>query len=59
MARAAPVLFEMEGPMRARGLVQLRVTQPVARKLVLDGRNLYSPEKMKALGFEYASFGRE
>jgi hypothetical protein len=25
----------------------------------VDGRNLYSPAKMKALGFEYISFGRE
>jgi UDPglucose 6-dehydrogenase len=30
----------------------------MARKLVVDGRNLYSPEKMIALGFEYHSFGR-
>jgi UDPglucose 6-dehydrogenase len=31
----------------------------MARKLVVDGRNLYSPAKMKELGFEYTSFGRE
>jgi len=31
----------------------------MARKLVVDGRNLYSPEKMKQLGFVYSSFGRE
>jgi UDPglucose 6-dehydrogenase len=31
----------------------------MARKLVVDGRNLFSPAKMKALGFEYTSFGRE
>jgi hypothetical protein len=31
----------------------------MARKLVVDGRNLYSPETMKLLGFEYSSFGRE
>ncbi|HET9802665.1 MAG TPA: UDP-glucose/GDP-mannose dehydrogenase family protein [Candidatus Acidoferrum sp.] len=30
----------------------------MARKLVVDGRNLYSPGKMAALGFEYYSFGR-
>jgi UDPglucose 6-dehydrogenase len=36
-----------------------RAGKVMARKLVVDGRNLYSPEKMKALGFEYASFGRE
>ena len=31
----------------------------MARRLVIDGRNLYSPAKMRALGFEYSSFGRE
>jgi UDPglucose 6-dehydrogenase len=30
----------------------------MARRLVIDGRNLYSPAKMRALGFEYASIGR-
>jgi len=36
-----------------------RVGNLMARKLVVDGRNLFSPVKMKALGFEYTSFGRE
>jgi UDPglucose 6-dehydrogenase len=36
-----------------------RAGKLMARKLVVDGRNLYQPEKMKALGFEYFSFGRE
>jgi UDPglucose 6-dehydrogenase len=36
-----------------------RAGKLMARKLVVDGRNLYAPEKMKALGFEYFSFGRE
>jgi UDPglucose 6-dehydrogenase len=31
----------------------------MARKLVIDGRNLYSSKKMCKLGFEYYSFGRE
>jgi len=31
----------------------------MARKLVIDGRNLYSPKDMRNLGFEYCSFGRE
>ena len=30
----------------------------MARRLVIDGRNLYSPKKMQELGFEYYSFGR-
>lgn len=36
-----------------------RAGKTMARKLVVDGRNLYSPAKMKELGFEYVSFGRE
>lgn len=36
-----------------------RAGKVMARKLVVDGRNLYSPAKMKELGFEYSSFGRE
>lgn len=36
-----------------------RAGKLMARKLVVDGRNLYAPAKMKALGFEYSSFGRE
>jgi UDPglucose 6-dehydrogenase len=30
----------------------------MSRRLVIDGRNLYDPRKMQALGFEYYSFGR-
>jgi UDPglucose 6-dehydrogenase len=35
-----------------------RAGKTMARKLVLDGRNLYVPQKMRDLGFEYYSFGR-
>lgn len=35
-----------------------RAGKLMARKLVVDGRNLYSPKKMSELGFEYYSFGR-
>ncbi len=31
----------------------------MARRLVVDGRNLYLPSRMRGLGFEYYSFGRE
>ncbi|GAC1702546.1 MAG: hypothetical protein NVS9B4_08180 [Candidatus Acidiferrum sp.] len=31
----------------------------MARKLVIDGRNIYSPRRMREQGFEYHSFGRE
>jgi UDPglucose 6-dehydrogenase len=36
-----------------------RAGKLMARKLVIDGRNLYSPKHMRDLGFEYHSFGRE
>ena len=36
-----------------------RAGSSMARKLIVDGRNLFSPAKMRALGFEYVSFGRE
>jgi UDPglucose 6-dehydrogenase len=42
-----------------RNLDWERAGKLMARKLVVDGRNLYSPAKMKELGFEYSSFGRE
>ena len=35
-----------------------RAGKLMARKLVLDGRNLYSPKAMREKGFEYYSFGR-
>jgi hypothetical protein len=31
----------------------------MARRLVIDGRNLYSPKKMRDLGFDYYSFGQK
>ncbi len=31
----------------------------MARKLLIDGRNLYTPQGMREKGFEYYSFGRE
>jgi UDPglucose 6-dehydrogenase len=35
-----------------------RAGKDMARRLVIDGRNLYSASKMQQLGFEYDSFGR-
>jgi UDPglucose 6-dehydrogenase len=42
-----------------RSLDWERVGKLMARRLVIDGRNLYSPARMRELGFEYYSFGRE
>ena len=41
-----------------RELDWARVRDEMARPLVLDARNMLSPLEMKALGFEYHSFGR-
>jgi UDPglucose 6-dehydrogenase len=35
-----------------------RIKAALRRSVVVDGRNLYSPEKMQALGFQYYSIGR-
>jgi UDPglucose 6-dehydrogenase len=35
-----------------------RMRSLLRRPLLIDGRNLYSPEKMKQLGFQYHSIGR-
>src|SRR5213082_2133905 len=36
-----------------------RAGDSMARKLVIDGRNLYSAQEMRIMGFEYYSFGRD
>jgi UDPglucose 6-dehydrogenase len=41
-----------------RNLDWQRAKTLMARALVVDGRNLYSPKHMRGLGFEYYSFGR-
>ena len=40
------------------GLDWKRVHNEMARPLVIDARNFLNPAEMKALGFEYYSFGR-
>jgi UDPglucose 6-dehydrogenase len=35
-----------------------RMKEELRRPIIIDGRNLYSPEKLTALGFTYRSFGR-
>jgi UDPglucose 6-dehydrogenase len=55
-AEAALVCTEWDA---YRNLDWERAGSLMARRLVIDGRNLYSPERMRDLGFEYFSFGRE
>jgi UDPglucose 6-dehydrogenase len=55
-AEAALVCTEWE---EYRGIDWERAGNLMARRLVIDGRNLYSPSRMRELGFEYFSFGRE
>jgi UDPglucose 6-dehydrogenase len=54
-ADALLVLTEWE---QFRRLDWKRMHGEMARPLVIDGRNMLRPEDMKALGFEYMSFGR-
>jgi UDPglucose 6-dehydrogenase len=35
-----------------------RVREALAQPIVIDGRNLYDPAKLRAMGFTYDSFGR-
>jgi UDPglucose 6-dehydrogenase len=55
-AEAALVCTEWDA---FRDLDWERAGKLMARRLVIDGRNLYSPARMRELGFEYHSFGRE
>jgi UDPglucose 6-dehydrogenase len=36
----------------------VRIKDTLRRPILIDGRNLYAPEKLAALGFTYRSFGR-
>ena len=55
-AEAALVCTEWDA---FRDLDWERAGKLMARRLVVDGRNLYLPSRMRGLGFEYHSFGRE
>ncbi|HLW83209.1 MAG TPA: UDP-glucose/GDP-mannose dehydrogenase family protein [Candidatus Acidoferrales bacterium] len=57
-ARGADALLIVTEWEEFRSLDWKRIHASMARPLILDGRNLLSPEKMTALGFEYQSVGR-
>jgi UDPglucose 6-dehydrogenase len=57
-ARGADALLIVTEWEEFRNLDWKRIHASMARPLILDGRNLLSPEEMTALGFEYQSVGR-
>lgn len=57
-ARGADALLIVTEWPEFRELDWKQIRLSMARPLVLDGRNLLSPEEMTALGFEYHSIGR-
>ena len=57
-ARGAEALVIATDWKEFRELDWERVRDLMARPLLVDGRNLLSPDEMKALGFEYHSMGR-
>ncbi len=58
IARDADALLLVTEWEEFRDLDWKRICSLMARPLVIDGRNLLKPAAMKALGFEYHSFGR-
>ena len=58
VARGADALLVLTEWEQFRRLDWKRVGSLMARPLVVDGRNMLRPAEMKALGFEYMSFGR-
>ena len=57
-ARGADALLVLTEWEQFRRLDWKRIREEMARPLVVDGRNMLRPAEMKALGFEYMSFGR-
>ncbi len=58
VARGADALLLLTEWEQYRRLDWKRIRGEMARALVIDGRNMLRPAEMKALGFEYLSFGR-
>jgi UDPglucose 6-dehydrogenase len=58
VARGADALLLLTEWKEYRELDWKCIYRDMARPLILDGRNMLPPAKMKELGFEYHSFGR-
>jgi UDPglucose 6-dehydrogenase len=58
VARGADALLLLTEWKKYRDLDWKRIYRDMSRPLIIDGRNMLPPAKMKELGFEYYSFGR-
>ena len=58
VARGADALLLLTEWEQFRRLDWKRIRSEMVRALVIDARNMLRPAEMKALGFEYLSFGR-
>ena len=58
VAHGADALLLLTEWEQFRRLDWKRIRNEMARPLVVDARNMLRPAEMKALGFEYLSFGR-
>ncbi|MBZ5698205.1 MAG: UDP-glucose/GDP-mannose dehydrogenase family protein [Acidobacteriia bacterium] len=58
VARGADALLLLTEWEQFRRLDWKRIRSEMARALIIDARNMLRPAEMKALGFEYLSFGR-
>ena len=58
VARGADALLLLTEWEQFRRLDWKRIRSEMARALIVDARNMLRPAEMKALGFEYLSFGR-
>jgi UDPglucose 6-dehydrogenase len=58
VAERADVLILMTEWNEFKQLDMARIVKSMRQPVLFDGRNLYDPEKMRALGFTYRGVGR-
>lgn len=58
VAEGADALIFMTEWKEFRGLKFDKIRESMKRPLIFDGRNIYQPDRMEHLGFEYVSIGR-
>src|SRR5690606_9086728 len=57
-AEGADVLIIMTEWNEFKLLNYEKIHESMRQPLIIDGRNIHSPERMRSLGFEYVSIGR-